>query len=1092
MRAWYFWDMDDVSNAQDLSGSAPHASAIPPFVEEDLRLASDGTQKLGLVLGPASFLTPRHVDRVTVGAWMEHGPFAFWLTDVLRPRLFVELGTHTGFSYFSICQAVKEFHLPTKCYAVDTWKGDDHAGFYGEEVFTHVNATNAQHYAGFSQLIRCRFDEALRHFEDGEIDLLHIDGRHRYEDVKGDFESWRPKLSSRGIVLFHDTNVRDRDFGVWKLWQELAHIYPSFEFFHGFGLGVLAVGTDIPPALQGLFDTPPDTQVHIRSAYARLGASVIQQRDIILLYSELDARDLRADQPRIEADRQTVQVRTEREQAERGDLPVEQEAAALRRDLTAATSERDRLLAALKAAERTEARAILERNEAQTALSRLEGKLTELEATTQRAVLAEAARDEAANALARAANALARAAGELDAIRGSTIWRATRPLRSIFGSTALQPVRTLIRRMVRGAYWAVTLQFPARYTVWRANRAINGAPGQSTTVAPLADPANSKARTDDRAPPPDPLTPTGWYYRFRQDADHRSIGWHGTTQFSILMPVYKVRAEWLEAAINSVLRQTYPHWQLICVDDGSDDPGLRAIIQRASDQDSRVRSVMLDRNQGVSNALNVALAQATGDFILAMDHDDLLEPHALARLGDAAFVTGSDIIYGDEVVTGEDSDDILGVQARPVFSHIYYLAHPYFVHPVAIRAKLARDIGGFDAALTISQDVDFVLRALERADKVTHIPDILYRWRTSAGSAGHVQKAAVMEATCAIKTAHLHRIGFPDAAVHEGLSFNTFNVRYFGTVTARILAIVPTKNHGTLLKQCIDSVRATTKWLDLDILVVDHESDDADTLAYLQHLAETKEAQVLPYHGRFNYSAINNHAIRRCGQGYDYFLFLNNDVEATTPGWLEAMLDVAARADVGTVGATLLYPDGLVQHSGVIVGLHGAAEHAFKTVPFRTDDPAYGASLHATREYSAVTAACMMVPADVFNAVGGFDEKLVVGYNDTDLCLRIGRRGYRIVNCAEAILVHHESATRGRWPGYDPHSNDSAAFVGRYKVAIEAGDPHFSPLLSPDNPTYVLNQSARLKSKVDYSTVSGFLPKAMRRAAAAPEQQSVP
>jgi hypothetical protein len=197
---------------------------------------------------------------------------AFWLIQAIRPRVIVELGTHFGFSYLAFCQAVQQSGLATRCYAVDTWKGDEHAGFYGEEVFASLSATNDENYSAFSRLLRVRFDDALPHFADGEIDLLHVDGRHRYEDVLEDYGSWRPKLSDRAVVLFHDTNVREGDFGVWKFWQEIEGSLPSFSFVHGHGLGVLAIGPDVPPGLRPLLGSSPQEVAGVRAAYARLAA----------------------------------------------------------------------------------------------------------------------------------------------------------------------------------------------------------------------------------------------------------------------------------------------------------------------------------------------------------------------------------------------------------------------------------------------------------------------------------------------------------------------------------------------------------------------------------------------------------------------------------------------------------------------------------------------------------------------------------------------------------------------------------------------------------------------------------------------------
>jgi hypothetical protein len=263
----------------------------------------------------ASFWAPRHLIR---SAWLEHAPFAFWLVQASRPRAIVELGTHFGFSYLVFCQAVAQLGLPARCHAIDTWEGDAHSGYYGNEVFLQLNSVNQEHYGSFSRLMRARFDQALAGFGNGEIDLLHIDGGHLYEDVLGDFVNWAPKLSDRAVVLFHDTNVRERDFGVWKLWVELSAKYPSFEFTHGNGLGVLGVGRNLPRALSPLFHSRPETGAAIRAAYARLGAAVSlqsilanAQSTVDRLLSDIGARDAVIEQLQRGgmANRDTVMIR---------------------------------------------------------------------------------------------------------------------------------------------------------------------------------------------------------------------------------------------------------------------------------------------------------------------------------------------------------------------------------------------------------------------------------------------------------------------------------------------------------------------------------------------------------------------------------------------------------------------------------------------------------------------------------------------------------------------------------------------------------------------------------------------------------------
>lgn len=223
----------------------------------------------------SAFLPPYNQDAPT-NAWLGHIPFAGWVVEAARPSIFVELGTHYGDSYFSFCQAVRVNGLATQCYAVDTWQGDEHAGEYGEEVYGHVRRYHDADFSTFSNLLRMRFDQALEHFSEGTVDLLHIDGLHTYEAVKEDFETWLPKLSSRAIVLFHDSNVRERDFGVWRYWEEISRLYPHIRFDHSHGLGVLFVGKDQPEAIQALIQAwqDEDGMRCIRDFFATLGQHI--------------------------------------------------------------------------------------------------------------------------------------------------------------------------------------------------------------------------------------------------------------------------------------------------------------------------------------------------------------------------------------------------------------------------------------------------------------------------------------------------------------------------------------------------------------------------------------------------------------------------------------------------------------------------------------------------------------------------------------------------------------------------------------------------------------------------------------------------
>lgn len=284
---------------------------------------------------PVSFWTP---DYLGDSAWFGHTPFAFWLTEVLSPKTFVELGTHNGYSYFTFCQAAQRLGLDMRCYAIDTWEGDEHSGFYGEEVFQKVSNYH-ERYSSFSRLVRSTFDEALTHFHDGSIDLLHIDGRHFYDDIKHDFETWRPKLSDRSVVIFHDTNVRENHFGVFSFWRELRENHPHFEFLHDHGLGILGVGASLPDQLSSLFELYQDskTTVTIREGYSRLGSSIrnqflITQQNERLHELETHLRNHKEEIQRLKA--QLAQASEETEPIKRKETQLLDKARTLQRELS--------------------------------------------------------------------------------------------------------------------------------------------------------------------------------------------------------------------------------------------------------------------------------------------------------------------------------------------------------------------------------------------------------------------------------------------------------------------------------------------------------------------------------------------------------------------------------------------------------------------------------------------------------------------------------------------------------------------------------------------------------------------------------------
>ena len=529
-------------------------------------------------------------------------------------------------------------------------------------------------------------------------------------------------------------------------------------------------------------------------------------------------------------------------------------------------------------------------------------------------------------------------------------------------------------------------------------------------------------------------------------------------KFSIVMCVYNTKHEWLSEAITSVLAQVYSNWELVIVNDNSSDKEIEVILKSFASRDSRIKVINNTENLGISRSSNVGLKNSSGEYILFMDHDDYIEPHALYRFAEAAVKDEAEIIYSDEVITSEDIKQVNHVVLRPAFSYDYYISHPYFVHMVGVKKDVLNKIGGFDENLKVSHDYDLVLRAIEQAKKITHVPDVLYRWRTHASSLGHGKMEDVTKASKNALKQHANRLGFDKAEVSSGLSFNFYDVDFNAGKKGRIAIIIPTKNGHEILKKCIDSLEITVPKELADIYVINHDSNEPESIRYIESL-EPRHT-VLKYSGKFNFSKLINFGVANVKGDYSHYLILNNDIEALEPGWLEHMQMINARKDVGIVGSILLYPNRDVQHGGVVVGIYGVAEHAHKFDPYYVGENislGYNGALQARRDYSAVTAACLLISADVYREIGGFDEKLEVGFGDTDLCLRTVAAGYKVVMDPHAVLIHHESYTRGKSVGKDPHPGDTRIFMQRYHELLKKGDPFYSPQLYINSPRFVLS-----------------------------------
>ena len=521
-------------------------------------------------------------------------------------------------------------------------------------------------------------------------------------------------------------------------------------------------------------------------------------------------------------------------------------------------------------------------------------------------------------------------------------------------------------------------------------------------------------------------------------------------KISVVMPVYDPPLEFLRQGIDSILNQVYQNWEFCIADDCSNNPNIREILTEIAKTDSRIKLTFRSENGNISAATNSAAELATGDFILFLDNDDELTPDALGEV--ALYISQNpeiDFLYSDDDKISTEGKRF-DPQFKPEYSPELLLSYMYMGHLCVVRKEIFDKIGGFRIGFEGSQDYDFALRATEISRQVGHLPLVLYHWRTTPGStaiSGGEKPKSFLAGKKAVQESLIRRgvvgnISQPDWAVRENLGIFKPTFPDQGN---SVTIIIPTKNQAKLLKACIESLGKTT-YQNYQVFVIDNESDESETLEYLESLkylysgeANISVIPVANTDGKFNFAAINNRAVEKVKT--EYILFLNNDTEIISPHWLSQMMGYAKIPGVGAVGAKLIYPDKRIQHAGVIHGLHhGLAGHAFKLL--HSENRGYLSQAFVSRNYSAVTAACMLTPRKLFLELGGFDEEnFAVAYNDADYGYRLLESGYRSVYCADAELIHKEGTSRG----YSDNPQEEANYRRKYSQMIdEFYSPHFS------------------------------------------------
>ncbi|OYU45880.1 MAG: hypothetical protein CFE44_05170 [Burkholderiales bacterium PBB4] len=659
--------------------------------------------------------------------------------------------------------------------------------------------------------------------------------------------------------------------------------------------------------------------------------------------------------------------------------------------------------------------------------------------------------------LAELEGQLAKSRLEIDEIRMSTSWKLTKPLRSM-GRLVLRAkgligaVKSARRRQISWRYllsvsWGVFQAEGIRGVVNRAGRIEVSDFGSGAQVQPYGElPQGSGSYSE-------------WIRRFDCfDANQQSSLHKDLSQLkelpliSVVMPVHNPAREDLSRAIDSVLNQIYPHWELCICDDASTAPHVHEVLSAYEGKYKNIRVAYEKQNGHISRATNNAIGMAKGEYVAFLDHDDLLAVHALLRVAQyLAKFPEAMVLYSDE-----DKVDAAGHRFDPYFKSDFNLgllrSHNYMCHFAVYRTGFLRELGGLQPGVEGAQDYDLALRAVDRTEghNIVHIPHVLYHWRTAVGStaSGHAEKSYAFSAGQRALDAHYVRRGLAAVAVEAPEAGGMYRTKWTLSQDLPLVSIViPTRNGEPILRQCLDSIKRTD-YENYEIIVVDNGSDDAPTLALLGERQSSGEIKVLRDDSPFNFSALNNRAVREQTAG-EFVLLLNNDIEVMNPEWMSEMVASAMEEGVGCVGARLWYPDGRLQHAGVIL-VCGVAGHAHKYLP--RGQHGYMGRAVLGQDMIGVTAACLLVRRTTYLEVGGLDEGLAVAFNDVDFCLKVHSAGYRNYFTPYAELIHHESVTRG----YE----DTPAKQHRFRLEIEKMQQRWPSLIAHDDPFYSPNLTA--------------------------------
>lgn len=536
----------------------------------------------------------------------------------------------------------------------------------------------------------------------------------------------------------------------------------------------------------------------------------------------------------------------------------------------------------------------------------------------------------------------------------------------------------------------------------------------------------------------------------------RERNWDQPITISLAVPLYRTPEKYLRQMIESVLAQTYPHWEL-CIADGSQDGGeCQRVVEEYAGKDGRIRYQMLEKNLGISGNTNAAMQMAKGEFLALFDHDDLLAENALYEVALAVErQPEADVIYTDEDKVTSDLKEYFQPHFKPDFAPDLLCSNNYICHLLTVRTQLAKQVGGMRQEFDGAQDHDFIFRCTEQARRVVHIPKILYHWRIHKGSTADnpMGKQYAVQAGKRAVEAHLKRMEL-SGTVEPLKDLGFYRVTYQVQGSPLISIVIPNKDEKEMLERCLDSIRTLSTYENYEILIVENNSVTEEIRDYYKSLEKQTNIRVIEWDRPFNYSAINNFGISQA-RG-DYIICLNNDITVISPDWMQKLLANCQRPQVGVTGARLYFPDNTIQHAGIALGIGGVAGSLFVGMDRRRTGYMHKAVIQ--QNLSAVTAACMMFRKEIWEKAGGFTEELAVAFNDVDLCLKIRELGYLVVYNPDVEMYHYESRTRG--------PEDTEEKRRRFQREIEYMRTHWIKYLKGGDPYYNCNLSLK---QWDYS-----------------------